>query len=135
MELPRVDLRNDIHCVTAWSKFDNDWQGVRVTDVLRQVELLRDARFVTVHGGGGYTSNLTLEDLVREENLFAHSHNGRPLTPEHGWPLRLVVPHLYFWKSVKWVQGLTFEATEEPGFWESYGYHMRGDPWKQERYD
>jgi DMSO/TMAO reductase YedYZ molybdopterin-dependent catalytic subunit len=87
-----------------------------------------------VHSYGGYTTNLALEDLDREGNLFAHTHNGEPLTREHGWPLRLVIPHLYFWKSAKWVRGLNFMQQDQPGFWEMYGYHNRGDPFKEERY-
>ena len=134
MALPQVDLHSDIHCVTAWSKFDNDWQGVLVADVLKQVTQKDGAGHVMVHSYGGYTTNLSLEDLQQEGVLFAHSHNGQPLAPEHGWPLRLVVPHLYFWKSAKWVRGFEFIPRDRPGFWEMYGYHIRGDPWKEERY-
>jgi len=134
MALPQVTVTNDIHCVTAWSKFDNVWQGVPVAEVLKLVRLKPEARHVMVHSFGGYTTNLSLDDLSREGNLFAHSHGGEPLTREHGWPLRLVVPHLYFWKSAKWVRGLQFLPQEQPGFWEMYGYHIRGDPFKEERY-
>jgi len=134
MALPQVTVTNDIHCVTAWSKFDNTWQGVPVTEVLKLVRLKPEAKHVMVHSFGGYTTNLSIEDLSREGNLFAHSHDGEPLTREHGWPLRLVVPHLYFWKSAKWVRGLQFLPHEQPGFWEMYGYHIRGDPFKEERY-
>ena len=134
MALPQVNLRNDIHCVTAWSKFDNDWTGVPVLEVLKRVSLKPEAKHVMVHSYGGYTTNISLEDLKAEGNLFAHSHGGEPLTKEHGWPVRLVVPHLYFWKSAKWVRGLVMLPEERPGFWEMYGYHIRGDPWKEERY-
>jgi DMSO/TMAO reductase YedYZ molybdopterin-dependent catalytic subunit len=134
MALPQVTLQNDIHCVTAWSKFDNTWQGVPVAEVLKRVRLLPEAKHVMVHSYGGYTTNISLDDLLVEGNLFAHSHDGEPLTREHGWPLRLVVPHLYFWKSAKWVRGLNFLPQEQPGFWEMYGYHIRGDPYKEERY-
>ena len=134
MDLPQTDTRNDIHCVTAWSKFDNDWRGVAVSEVLKRVRLKPEAKHVMVHSYGGYTTNLPLEDLMRAGNLFAHTHNGEALTRDHGWPLRLVVPHLYFWKSAKWVRGLVFIGDERPGFWEMYGYHIRGDPWKEERY-
>jgi DMSO/TMAO reductase YedYZ molybdopterin-dependent catalytic subunit len=134
MALPQVNLRNDIHCVTAWSKFDNDWSGVLVSEVLSRVRIKPEAKHVMVHSYGGYTTNIALADLLAEGNLFAHSHGGEPLTKEHGWPARLVVPHLYFWKSAKWVRSLVFLPEERPGFWEMYGYHIRGDPWKEERY-
>jgi DMSO/TMAO reductase YedYZ molybdopterin-dependent catalytic subunit len=134
MALPQTNLRNDIHCVTAWSKFDNDWTGVRIRDVLDRVRLKPEAKHVMVHSYGGYTTNISLEDLMAEGNLIAHSHSGAPLAKEHGWPARLVVPHLYFWKSAKWLRGLTFIDQEKPGFWEMYGYHIRGDPWQEERY-
>ena len=132
--LPQVNLHNDIHCVTAWSKFDNDWTGVPVAEVLKRVQLKPEARHVMVHSVGGYTTNISLDDLDRPENLFAFQHGGEPLTKEHGWPMRLVVPHLYFWKSAKWARGLVILPDERPGFWEMYGYHIRGDPWKEERY-
>lgn len=133
-ELPRVTLTNDIHCVTDWSKFDNTWEGVPVSEVLKQVKLMPDATEVTVHSFGGYTTNLAMSDFNRAENLFAISHDGEALSREHGWPLRLVVPHLYFWKSAKWVSGLSLSAQQKPGFWETYGYHLHGDPFKEERY-
>jgi DMSO/TMAO reductase YedYZ molybdopterin-dependent catalytic subunit len=129
-----VEMRNDIHCVTGWSKFDNKWAGVPVLEVLHRVQLKPEATAVMVHSYGGYTTNLLLEDLARPENLLAHTHNGQPLAKEHGGPMRLVVPHLYFWKSAKWVRGFEFIAKDQPGFWEMYGYHMRGDPWAEERY-
>ena len=134
MALPQVQLRSDIHCVTTWSKYDNDWQGVRFRDVLALVSVRPEARHVMVHGYGGYTTNVPLEELLDDDVLFAHSHNGEPLTPEHGAPLRLIVPRLYFWKSAKWVRGMEFIAEDRPGFWEMYGYHMHGDPWTEERY-
>jgi DMSO/TMAO reductase YedYZ molybdopterin-dependent catalytic subunit len=134
MDLPQIETKNDIHCVTAWSKFDNDWRGVSVSEVLKHVRLEPEAQHAMVHSYGGYTTNLPLADLAAAGSLFAHTHNGEPLTREHGWPLRLVVPHLYFWKSAKWVNGLVFMAEEKPGFWEMYGYHLRGDPWREERY-
>ncbi len=133
-ELPRVTLTNDIHCVTDWSKFDNTWEGVPVSEVLKQVRLKPEATEVMVHSFGGYTTNLAMSDFNRAENLFALAHGGEPLSREHGWPLRLVVPHLYFWKSAKWVSGLAISAEQKPGFWETYGYHLHGDPIKEERY-
>ncbi|MGE0059131.1 MAG: sulfite oxidase-like oxidoreductase [Dehalococcoidia bacterium] len=132
--LPQVDYHNDIHCVTTWSKFDNDWVGVPVRELLSRVKIQPEATAVMVHSYGGYTTNLLLSDLDRADNFFALRHGGEALTREHGWPLRLVVPHLYFWKSAKWVHGLTILPQDKPGFWEMYGYHLRGDPWKEERY-
>jgi DMSO/TMAO reductase YedYZ molybdopterin-dependent catalytic subunit len=132
--LPQARRHNDIHCVTRWTKLDNDWDGVSVLEVMKRVKLKPEATAVLVHADQGFTANLLLDDFVREENLFAHSHDGKPLEPDHGYPLRLVVPHLYFWKSVKWVRGLEFMEKDRPGFWEVNGYHMRGDPWDEERY-
>lgn len=134
MAMPQVTPTNDIHCVTTWSKFDNTWQGVSISELMKRVQLKPEARHVMVHCYGGYTTNLSIEDLTAETSLLAHTHNGEPLSKEHGWPLRLVVPHLYFWKSAKWIRGLIFLDKEQPGFWEMYGYHIRGDPWKEERY-
>jgi len=134
LALPATARKNDIHCVTRWTKLDNTWEGVSVRDVLARVQLKPEATHVMVHAEHGFTANLALSDFDREENLFARLHNGEELTAEHGWPLRLVVPHLYFWKSVKWVRGLEFLDHDEPGFWERNGYHMRGDPWAEERY-
>jgi DMSO/TMAO reductase YedYZ molybdopterin-dependent catalytic subunit len=132
--LPDATLTNDIHCVTGWSKLDNQWRGVRFRDVAALAGPKPTAQHVMVHCHGGYTTNVPLADLMRDDVLFAHSHNGKPLAAEHGGPLRLVVPHLYFWKSAKWARGLLFMKEERPGFWEMYGYHIRGDPWKEERY-
>jgi DMSO/TMAO reductase YedYZ molybdopterin-dependent catalytic subunit len=134
MALPQARRHNDIHCVTRWTKLDNDWDGVSVLEVMKRVKLKPEATAVLVHAEQGFTANLLLDDFLREENLFAHSHDGKPLEPDHGYPLRLVVPHLYFWKSVKWVRGLEFMEKDRPGFWEVNGYHMRGDPWDEERY-
>ncbi len=132
--LPRTSITRDVHCVTTWSRFDNTFEGVPFREVLKLVKLKPDASHVMVHAEFGFTTNLPLEDLDRDDVLFADTHDGKPLTPEHGWPLRLVVPHLYFWKSAKWVRAIEFMAHDKPGFWESHGYHMRGDPWKEERY-
>jgi len=132
--LPQEEFKNDIHCVTTWSKFDNTWVGVPVQEILSRVKPLPEAKAVMVQCYGGYTTNLLLSDLDRSENFFALRHDGMALTREHGYPLRLVVPHLYLWKSAKWVRGLTFLPEDKPGFWEMYGYHLRGDPWKEERY-
>ncbi len=132
--LPQVSSTNDIHCVTAWSKFDNSWGGVAVTEVMKRVRLKPEAKAVMIHSYGGYTTNLPLDDFLREGNLLARTHDGEPLMREHGWPMRLVVPHLYFWKSAKWVKGIVFLPQDQAGFWEMYGYHLRGDPWEEERY-
>lgn len=134
MALPRVRLTSDIHCVTRWSKFDNVWEGVAARPLVDRARPRPGADFVMVHAEAGFTANLHREDLLKEDVLFACRHNGEDLTPDHGWPLRLVVPHLYFWKSAKWVRGLEFKRGDEPGFWEKAGYHMRGDPWKSERF-
>jgi DMSO/TMAO reductase YedYZ molybdopterin-dependent catalytic subunit len=132
--LPRQETLCDIHCVTRWSRLDNVFEGVSVQTLLRRARPKPDAQFVLVHAEGGFTTNLPLSDLDRPENLLAWRHNGEDLSPDHGWPLRLVVPHLYFWKSAKWVRGLELLSDDMPGFWEQNGYHMRGDPWTQERY-
>jgi DMSO/TMAO reductase YedYZ molybdopterin-dependent catalytic subunit len=134
MALPQTVVHSDIHCVTGWSKLDNQWEGVLVREVVALCRPRPEAKAVMVHCYGGYTTNLLLTDLLRDDVLLAHKHNGQPLSPEHGWPLRLVVPHLYFWKSAKWVRALEFLTEDRPGFWETYGYHMRGDPWREERY-
>jgi DMSO/TMAO reductase YedYZ molybdopterin-dependent catalytic subunit len=133
--LPQTEIVSDIHCVTRWSRFDNRWQGVPFTEVMKLAGPKLDARFVMVHAEQGFTANVPLEDLMRPTTLFALKHDGETLTAEHGYPLRLVVPHLYFWKSVKWVRGLELLPTDAPGFWEQNGYNMHGDPWKEERFD
>ncbi|HKX18483.1 MAG TPA: sulfite oxidase-like oxidoreductase [bacterium] len=134
MALPRKSVRADIHCVTAWSRYENVFEGVPASEVVARAHPRAGAVFVMVHSYGGYTTNLRLDDLAQDEVLFAFTHDGRPLAPEHGGPCRLVVPRLYFWKSAKWVRGLEFMREERPGFWEQNGYHIRGDPWKEERY-
>lgn len=132
--LPSQEITCDIHCVTKWSRFDNRFRGVPVSVVLRLARPLPEARFVLVHAEPDYTTNLPLADLDRPENLLATHHSGEPLPAEHGGPIRLLVPHLYLWKSAKWVKGFELLAEDEPGFWEQNGYHMRGDPWREERY-
>ncbi len=133
--LPQTEIVTDIHCVTRWSRFDNRWQGVLFTEVIKLATPKPEARFVLVHAEQGFTANVPLEDLMRPTTLFALKHDGEPLAAEHGYPLRLVLPHLYFWKSVKWVRGLELLPSDAPGFWEQNGYHMYGDPWKEERFD
>ncbi len=132
--LPQEHSRSDIHCVTTWSKYDNDWVGVPFVDLQAMVQLKPEAGHVIFHSYGGYTTNVPLSELQGRENMLVHTHGGQPLTPEHGGPLRGLVPALYFWKSAKWVKGIEFVAGDRPGFWEMYGYHMHGDPWTEERY-
>ncbi len=135
MALPRQTYHNDIHCVTTWSKLDNGWEGVPVIEVMRLIRVKPEAEFVMLHAEHGWTTNLPLADFMRETSFFGLKHNGVDLTPEHGYPVRMVVPHLYFWKSAKWLRGIEFMAKNKPGFWERNGYHMYGDPFKEQRYD
>ena len=130
--LPSEDVTVDIHCVTKWSKLRTRWRGVAVDTLLKDVETA--AGFVTAHSFDGYTTNLPLEDLLDGQAWVAYRYDGEPLTPEHGGPARLLVPHLYFWKSAKWVHGLRLLVQDEPGFWEAAGYHDYGDPWREQRY-
>ena len=132
--LPARSLTADIHCVTKWSKLDTDWAGVPVRTVWDQIEPATAATHVLVRAYHGFTANLPLDDFLREENLFAFEYGGAPLETDHGYPLRLVVPHLYFWKSVKWVRGFTVLDGDQPGFWERNGYHMYGDPFREQRF-
>lgn len=134
MAMPQSEFTADFHCVTTWSKLDVKWIGVKVTDFMNAIEIDPKAVHVMEHCYGGYTTNIAMEDFVREENFFAHTLFGEPLPADHGGPMRLVVPHLYAWKSAKWINGLEFLAKEDLGFWERNGYHHRGDPWKEERY-
>jgi DMSO/TMAO reductase YedYZ molybdopterin-dependent catalytic subunit len=130
--LPQETFTVDIHCVTKWSKFDTHWTGVSVDTLLGGVRT--DGEYVSAWSDGGYTTNLPIADLKGGKAWVAHTYEGEPLHPEHGGPARLLVPHLYFWKSAKWVRGLTVTLVDEPGFWEVAGYHNRGDPWLEQRY-
>lgn len=132
--LPASRVLADMHCVTRWSLLDNLWEGVLVRDVVSHVHIKPEANFVLAHAEHGFTTNLPLEDFLGDDCLFAWRHGGEPLEPDHGWPLRLVVPKLYAWKSAKWVRGIEFLAADQPGFWEQNGYHDRGDPWIEERF-
>ncbi|NEQ49390.1 MAG: sulfite oxidase-like oxidoreductase [Leptolyngbya sp. SIO3F4] len=134
MALPQHQFTADFHCVTTWSKLDVTWTGVKVTDLLATVEVDPLAAHVMAHCYGGYTTNVAMKDFARPENFLAHTLEGQPLPAEHGGPLRLVVPHLYAWKSAKWLSGLEFSAEPVLGFWERNGYHKRGEPWAEERY-
>jgi DMSO/TMAO reductase YedYZ molybdopterin-dependent catalytic subunit len=134
-KLPQTEVTADFHCVTRWSRFDNRWRGVSVAEILKLAPPLPAARFVLVHAEAGYTANIPLADFARPESLFAFLHDGELLTADHGYPVRLIVPNLYAWKSVKWVRGIEFLASDQPGFWEQNGYHMYGDPFKEQRFD
>ena len=130
--LPTEEVTVDVHCVTKWSKLDTVWEGVRVDTLLEGVG--SEADYALAFCDGGYTTNVPLADLVEGKAWVAYTYDGEPLDPEHGGPARLLVPHLYFWKSAKWVRGLRLIAEDEPGFWEQNGYHLYGDPWREQRY-
>jgi DMSO/TMAO reductase YedYZ molybdopterin-dependent catalytic subunit len=133
--LPQTAVMVDIHCVTTWSKLDTRWSGVSFDTLLAAAGLMEPpATFVMAHCDGGYTTNLPCEDLTGGKGMIATHYDGEPITPEHGGPARLLVPHLYFWKSAKWVRRLRFMDEDEAGFWEANGYHMYGDPWREQRY-
>jgi DMSO/TMAO reductase YedYZ molybdopterin-dependent catalytic subunit len=130
--LPAETVTVDIHCVTKWSKLGTTWKGVSMDTLLDAVQ--SDAEYLTAWSDGDYTTNLAREDVSGGKAWVAYEYDGEPLQPEHGGPARLLVPHLYFWKSAKWVRGLTLTPDDEPGFWETYGYHNHGDPWLEQRY-
>lgn len=136
LQLPHETPTVDIHCVTKWSKFDTAWEGVSVDTLIRAARDagVEPADYVVAFSDGGYTTNLPLADLTDGKAWVAFGYGGSPLPPEHGGPARLLVPHLYFWKSAKWARGLRFVERDEPGFWEQLGYHNRGDPWREQRY-
>ena len=131
-ELPKESITVDIHCVTSWSKLGTGWEGVSVDTLLEDVEVL--GAYSMIHSYGGYTTNLAIEDITDGKAWVVYAYDGAPLEPEHGGPARLLVPHLYFWKSAKWVRGIEVMDYDEPGFWETYGYHNHGDPWLEQRY-
>ena len=133
LALPQETVTRDIHCVTHWSKLDTHWTGVSLDTLLAQVEYT--APYVTAFSDGGYTTNLPLADITTGKAWIVHTYEGAPLPPEHGGPARMIVPHLYFWKSAKWVRGLRLMNDNKPGFWEVRGYHIYGDPWKEQRYE
>ncbi len=134
LRLPAQAFTVDIHCVTSWSKLDTRWEGVSLDSIFELAPPSPSARFVMVHCDGGYTTNVPLADLTGGKAFIAYRYDGAPLSPEHGGPARLVVPHLYFWKSAKWVRRLELMAGDRPGFWEELGYHNHGDPWQEQRY-
>ncbi len=135
LALPCAEVTSDFHCVTRWSRFDNRWEGVQFRTINDLARPAPEATHAMVYGADGYATNVPLPDLSGENVLFALKHDGEPLPPEHGGPLRLVVPQLYGWKSAKWVCGLEFMPHDRPGFWEQNGYHRRGDPWEEQRFD
>jgi DMSO/TMAO reductase YedYZ molybdopterin-dependent catalytic subunit len=134
MAQEQTKYTSDIHCVTTWSRYDNQWEGLATRDLLMACQPRDDAHFVVLHSYDGYTTNLSLDDFAADDALLAHSWSGTPLEAEHGGPVRLVVPHLYFWKSAKWLQAIEFLEKDAPGYWEVRGYHNRGDPWAEQRY-
>ena len=134
LELPVTRIVTDIHCVTTWSKLDTTWEGVLFRELMNSVQVDPEARFVMVHCEQDFTTNVPLEVLMDDDVLLAYRYDDQPLSPEHGYPLRLVVPKKYFWKSAKWIRGLELMAQDRLGFWEVRGYHNNADPWKEERY-
>ncbi len=134
LKLPAQEYVVDIHCVTKWTKLGTKWKGVSVDTLFEHAELDPQAAYVTAFCDGGYTTNLPIPDIINGQAFVAYQYDDKPLPPEHGGPARLVVPHLYFWKSAKWVRGLRLMEMDKPGFWESLGYNNHGDPWKEERY-
>ncbi|MGL4542677.1 MAG: sulfite oxidase-like oxidoreductase [Polymorphobacter sp.] len=132
---PAFEDVSDVHCVTQWSRYDNRWSGVSVAHLLETVRPLPEARHVILHGYDGYTTNLRLDHFAEADCLLAHSHDGQPLSREHGGPVRLIVPRYYLWKSAKWLKRIEFVGADKPGFWEVRGYHNEGDPWTEQRYE
>ncbi len=134
MAMPQTTVVCDIHCVTRWSRFDNQFTGVLFRDLLQLAGIEPQGKYVMLHGDHGYSANIALQDLMGDDVVLAHSFAGEPLTEKHGWPLRLVIPHLYFWKSVKWLRGIEFMQENQPGFWEQNGFHLNGAPFVEERF-
>ena len=132
--LPQTESISDIHCVTTWSRYDNAWRGVMTVDLIALARPKPEARFVILHSHDGYTTNLPLADFAAADAVLATHWQGEPISAQHGGPMRLIIPHLYFWKSAKWVQRIEFSVQDKPGYWEVRGYHERGDPWMEERY-
>lgn len=132
--MPAVDVVCDMHCVTHWSRLNNTFTGVPIKPLIDQAQPRADAKFVLCHGENGFTTNLPLADFTAEDCILTYQWEGKDITPDHGWPLRGLVPRLYLWKSAKWIRGIELRATDVPGFWEQNGYHMHGDPWSEQRY-
>jgi DMSO/TMAO reductase YedYZ molybdopterin-dependent catalytic subunit len=133
-ELPRTPVHSDIHCVTKWTKLDTNWEGVTVDDILADAGLEAPTEYTLAHSYDGYSTNVPLKDLINARGMVAIRYEGAPIAPDHGGPARLLVPHLYFWKSAKWISGLQFTERDEAGFWELRGYHIYGDPWREQRF-
>ncbi|MFC0187076.1 sulfite oxidase-like oxidoreductase [Fictibacillus aquaticus] len=134
MAMPQTTVVKDIHCVTRWSRFDNAFTGVLFSDFLKAIDVDPEARHVMAYGDHDYDTNIPIQDLMRDDILLAHSFDGKPLTDKHGYPLRLIVPHLYFWKSVKWIRRIEFMRDDRPGFWEQNGFHNYADPFREQRF-
>jgi len=134
MAMPTVKVKTDIHCVTRWSKFDTEWEGILFRDFLSYFKVKPEAKYVMFHADPDYDTNVPLEDLMRDDCLLAYKYDGKPLTEKHGYPLRTFVPHRYFWKSAKWIRRIEFMAEDRPGFWERNGFHNEADPWKEQRF-
>jgi len=132
--LPRTAIHKDIHCVTKWTKFDTDWDGVSVDAILADAGITPPTPWLLAHSFDGYTTNVPYKDVAGDMGIVATRYDGSPISPDHGGPARLLVPHLYFWKSAKWINGLQFTERDEPGFWELRGYHIYGDPWREQRF-
>lgn len=132
--MPAVDVVCDMHCVTHWSRLNNVFTGVPTRALIERAKPRPEARFVMCHSEAGFTTNLPLQEFVTEDCILAYQWEGQELSPEHGWPLRGLVPRLYLWKSAKWIRAIELRATDAPGFWEQSGYHMHGDPWNEERF-
>jgi len=132
--LPSTEITRDIHCVTRWTKFDMKWEGLKISTLFNELGIKAPTNWTMIGSFTGYTTNLPLEDLLMDNTIISYLYEDEKITPEHGGPIRLIVPHLYFWKSAKWVDKITFIDDDKPGFWENYGYHMYGDPWKEQRY-
>ena len=132
--LTSKEITKDIHCVTRWTKFDMKWKGVKISTLFNELSIKAPTNWTMIGSFTGYTTNLPLKDLLMDNTIISYLYEDKEITPEHGGPIRLIVPHLYFWKSAKWVDKITFIDNDKPGFWENYGYHMYGDPWKEQRY-
>lgn len=132
--LPEKEITQDIHCVTRWSKLDMKWKGVQISSILKELKIDPPSEWTMIGSSTGYTTNVPLSDLMMENTIVSYSYEDETISPEHGGPIRLIVPHLYFWKSAKWLNRIDFIDNDKPGFWENYGYHMYGDPWKEQRY-
>ncbi len=134
MQFPQSTIRADFHCVTKWSRFDDQWTGVLFKDLIKKIKVKPSARYIMQHAYGGYTTNLPIEVMLNEDVIFAHTFNGQPLPQKHGGPMRVFTPLRYAWKGAKWVNGLEFMSKDRPGFWEQNGYNTPADPWKEQRY-